>query len=46
MKSIINSLDKEEAVFIKNAQKYFADLSLGANLVFIKSYFGFMKMFF
>lgn len=42
LKSIVNSLDKEEAISIKNAQKYFADLSLAANLVFIKSNFGFI----
>ena len=42
MKSIVNSLDAEEAISIKNAQKYFADHSLAANLVFIKSNFGFI----
>jgi len=34
LKSIVNSMNKEEEVSIKNAQKYFADLSLAANLVF------------
>jgi len=42
LKSIVNSLDKEEAISIKNAQKYFAELSLAANLVFIKTNFGFI----
>jgi len=42
LKSIVNSLDKEEAISIKNAQKYYSDLSLAANLVFIKSNFGFI----
>jgi hypothetical protein len=32
-------MDKEEAASIKNARKYFADISLAANLVFIKSKF-------
>ncbi|XP_022180013.1 uncharacterized protein LOC111040403 [Myzus persicae] len=42
LKSIVYSLDKEEAISIKNAQKYFFDPSLAANLVFIKSNFGFI----
>jgi len=42
LKSIVNSLDKDEAISIRNTQKYFADLSLAANLVFIKSNFGFI----
>lgn len=42
LKSIVNSLDAEEAISIKNAQKYFADHNLAANLVFIKSNFGFI----
>jgi len=42
LKSIVNSLNTEEATSIKNSQKYFADHSLAANLVFIKSNFGFI----
>jgi len=42
LKSIVNSMDKEEPISIENAQKYYSDLSLVANLVFIKSNFGFI----
>lgn len=42
LKSIVNSLDKEEAISIKNPQKFFDDLSLVENVVFIKSNFGFI----
>jgi len=42
IKSIVDSLDKEDAISIENSQKYFSEASLAANLVFIKSHFGFL----
>jgi len=42
LKSIIDSMDKEDTVSIANSQKYFSDVSLAANLIFIKSHFGFL----
>lgn len=35
-------MEKKEAVSVKNAQKYYANLNLIANLVFIKSNFQFL----
>jgi len=40
LKSIIDSMDKKHAVSVANSQKYFSDVSIAANLIFIKSHFG------
>lgn len=42
IKSIVDALDKEDAISIAKSQKYFSEASLAANLVFIKSHFGFL----
>jgi len=44
LKSIIDSMDKEDTVSIANPQNYFSDVSLAANLMFIKSHFGFLSV--
>jgi len=41
-KSIIDSMDEEDTVSIANSQKYFSDISLTVNLIFIESHFGFL----
>lgn len=42
IESLVDSYDKEDAISIANSQKYFSEASLAANLVFIKSHFGFL----
>jgi len=42
IKNVVDSFNKEDAISIANSQKYFSEASLAANLIFIKSNFGFL----
>jgi len=42
IKHVVDSFNKEDAISIANSQKYFSEANLAANLIFIKSNFGFL----